>query len=88
MTLVAELASLRPRPGAVAGNATRMALPRTGATVEFPAGQLQRLDALIVPLVPARAPGLLALYGVGHDTAAKLRIAAGDYPEQLRSEAA
>ena len=36
----------------------------------------------------ARAPGLLALYGVGHDTAAKLLIAAGDHPERLRSEAA
>jgi len=38
--------------------------------------------------VTARAPGLLALYGVGHDTAAKLLIAAGDHPERLRSEAA
>jgi len=38
--------------------------------------------------VTARAPGLLALYGVGHDTAAKLLIAAGDHPGRLRSEAA
>ena len=36
----------------------------------------------------ARAPGLLALYGVGPDTAALLLIAAGDHPERLRSEAA
>ncbi len=53
-----------------------------------PGGQLERLDELIVPLVTARAPGLLALYGVGHDTAAKLLIAAGDHPGRLRSEAA
>jgi transposase len=86
--LVAELASLRPRPGAVVGYATRMALRELGRRVEFLDGQLQRLDALIVPLVTARAPGLLALYGVGHDTAAKLLIAAGDHPERLRSEAA
>ena len=33
----------------------------------------------------ARAPGLLALYGVGPDTAALLLIAAGDHPERLRS---
>jgi transposase len=43
---------------------------------------------LIVPLVTARAPGLLGLYGVGPDTAALLLIAAGDQPERLRSEAA
>ena len=37
------------------------------------------------PLVP---PGLLALHGVGPDTAALLLVAAGDHPERLRSEAA
>ena len=36
----------------------------------------------------ARAPGLLALYGVGPNTAALLLIAAGDHPGRLRSEAA
>ena len=36
----------------------------------------------------ARAPGLLALHGAGHDTAARLLIAAGDHPRRLRSEAA
>ena len=36
----------------------------------------------------ARAPALLALHGVGPDTAALLLIAAGDHPERLRSEAA
>jgi transposase len=86
--LVAELASLRPRPGEVVGYATRMALRELGRRVEFLDGQLERLDELIVPLVTARAAGLLALYGVGHDTAAKLLIAAGDHPGRLRSEAA
>jgi hypothetical protein len=41
---------------------------------------------LIGPLVTARAPGLLALHGVGPDTAAMLLVAAGDHPERLRSE--
>src|SRR5207302_5650851 len=49
---------------------------------------LARLDELIVPLVTARASGLLGLYGVGPDTAALLLIAAGDHPGRLRSEAA
>jgi len=86
--LVAGLASLRPRPGDVVGYATRIALRELGRRAEFLDGQLQRLDELIVPLVTARAPGLLALYGIGPDTAALLLVAAGDHPERLRSEAA
>jgi transposase len=86
--LVADLAALRPRPGDVVGYATRIALRELGRRVEFLDDQLERLDDLIVPLVTARAPGLLALYGVGPDTAALLLIAAGDHPERLRSEAA
>ena len=86
--LVAELASLRPRPGSTVGYATRIALRELGRRAEFLDGQLERLDELIGPLVAARAPGLLALYGIGPDTAALLLIAAGDHPERLRSEAA
>jgi transposase len=86
--LVAELAALRPRPGDVVGYATRIALRELGRRAEFPGGQLERLDELIVPLVTARAPGLLARYGVGPDTAALLLVAAGDHPGRLRSEAA
>ena len=86
--LVAETALLRPRPGDVVGYATRIALRELGRRAEFLDGQLGRLDDLIVPLVTAHAPGLLALHGVGPDTAALLLIAAGDHPERLRSEAA
>ncbi len=70
--LVAELAALRPRPGDIVGYATRIALRELGRRAEFLDGQLERLDELIVPLVTTRAPGLLALYGVGPDTAALL----------------
>ena len=63
--LVAGIALLRPRPGDAAGYATRFALRELGRRAEFPGGQIERLDDLIVPLVAARAPGLLALYGVG-----------------------
>jgi transposase len=86
--LVAELAALRPRPGAVAGYATRIALRELGRRVQFPGGQLERPGELIVPLVTGRAPGLLTLYGVGPDIAAMLLAAAGDHPGRLRSEAA
>ena len=86
--LVAELALLRPRPGDVVGYATRIALRELGRRAEFPGSQLERLDALIGPLVTGHAPGLLALHGVGTGTAALLLVPAGDHPERLRSEAA
>jgi transposase len=86
--LAAAIAALRPRPGDVPGYATRIALRELGRRIQFLDAQLGRLDELIVPLVTARAPGLLALHGVGPDTAALLLIAAGDHPERLRSESA
>ena len=86
--LVAQTASLRPRPGSTVGYATRVALRELGRRAEFLDAQLGRLDELIVPLVTAHAPALLVLHGIGPDTAALLLIAAGDHPERLRSEAA
>jgi transposase len=84
--LVEAIAALRPRPGDVPGYATRVALRELGRRAQFLSAQLERLDELTGPLVTARAPGLLSLYGVGPDTAALLLIAAGDHPERLRSE--
>jgi transposase len=86
--LAAGLAALRPRPGDVPGYATRVALRELGRRGRFLDAQIERLDELIVPLVAARAPGLLARHGVGPCTAALLLIAAGDHPARLRSEAA
>ena len=83
--LVAAIASLRPRPGDAAGHATRIALRELGRRAVFLDGQLERLDELIVPLVTARAPGLLALYGIGpeHRGAAAHR-GRETIPERLR----
>jgi transposase len=50
--------------------------------------EIAELDARITPLLQATAPKLLAVYGVGIDSAAALLVAAGDNPERLRSEAA
>jgi transposase len=88
VALVAALASQRPRPGDAVGYATRVALRELGRRAQFLDSQLERLDELIAPLVAARAPGLLAVYGAGPNTAALLLIAAGDHPGRLRSEAA
>jgi transposase len=84
--LIEAIAALRPRPGDVPGYATRFPLRELGRRAQFLDGQLDRLDELIGPLVTERAPGLLALHGVGPDTAALLLVAAGDHPERLRSE--
>jgi transposase len=84
--LIEAIAALRPRPGDVPGYATRVALRELGRRAQFLDAQLDRLDELIGPLVTSRAPGLLALHGVGPDTAAMLLVAAGDHPERLRSE--
>jgi len=78
--LVAELAAMRPRPGEMPGYATRVALRELGRRAQFLNAQIEHLDELIVPLVTARAPALLALYGIGTHTAALLLIAAGDHP--------
>jgi transposase len=86
--LVAELAALRPRPGSMVRYHTLLSLRELGRRAQYLDAQLGRLDELIVPLVTARAPGLLGLFGVGPDTAAVLLIAAGDNPARLRSEAA
>jgi transposase len=86
--LVAELAALRPRTGSMVRYHTLLALRELGRRAQYLEAQLTRLDELITPLVTARAPGLLSLFGVGPDTAATLLIAAGDHPGRLRSEAA
>jgi transposase len=86
--LIAETAALRPRPGEPVGYVTRMALRELGRRAQYLNDEIERLDQLIIPLVAAHAAGLLAVFGVGPDTAATLLCAAGDHPERLRTEGA
>jgi len=81
--LVAGLAALRPRPGDVPGYATRVALRELGRRARFPGAQTGHPGELIVPLVPGRAPGLLAWHGAGAGTAALLLVAAGGHPQRV-----
>src|SRR2546423_109559 len=53
-----------------------------------PADDVALLADLSGELVACTAPGLLAVFGVGPDTAATLLVAAGDNPDRLKSEAA
>lgn len=88
LSLVTQTAAMRPRLGNIVDYTTRIALRELGRRAVHLGEEIDRLDDLLVPLVAARAPTLLALGGVGPDVAATLLIAAGDHPERLRSEAA
>jgi len=89
--LAAKAAALRPgsREGAdpvVA--ATKTALRILGRRVLALDEEKAHIDALLTGLVTQTAPQLLAVFGVGVDTAAALLVTAGDNPGRLRSEAA
>jgi transposase len=82
-------AGFRPTSGTdVVTQATKLALQTLGRRVLDLDVATERLDAHLATLVGAAAPGLLALDGVGIDTAAILIVAAGDNPQRLRNEAA
>jgi transposase len=50
--------------------------------------ELDQLDRHLGALVASTAPTLVALPGIGIDTAGQLLVTAGDNPQRLRSEAA
>src|SRR5262249_57117850 len=84
-------AGLRPATGAGADpvmRATKTALQILGRRVLALDAEKARIDALLTGLVTQTAPQLLAVFGVGIDTAAALLVTAGDNPGRLRSEAA
>ena len=89
--LAARTAGLRPATGEGADPvvaATKTALRILGRRVLALDEEKARIDVLLSTLVAQTAPQLLAVFGVGIDTAAALLAAAGDNPERLRSEAA
>ena len=87
--IATQVAVLRPRAG---GDpvlyATKVAMRTLGRRVLALDDEMAALDALLTELVTATAPELLALCGIGIDTAAILLVAAGDNAQRLRNEAA
>lgn len=71
-----------------APDATRLALKLLAERARFLETQTTALDEHINTLVPQINPALLAIKGVGPDTAARLLITAGQHPERIHSEAA
>jgi transposase len=81
--LAARAAGLRPATGEGAHPviaATKTALRILGRRVLALDAEKARIDALLSGLVTQTAPQLLALFGVGIDTAAALLVTAGDNP--------
>jgi len=77
------------RPGAVEDPvaAVKTALRSLARRWQALQAEIDELDALLRRLVGQVAPELVALPGVGVDTAGQLLVTAGDNPHRLRSEA-
>ena len=80
-------AALRPGPVADPASAAKTALRALARRWQALQAEIDDLDAQLTPLVTAAAPELVALPGVGVDTAGQLLVTAGDNPDRLRSEA-
>jgi transposase len=86
--LVAACAALRPGQVTSTTAATKTALRILARRWQQLQAELTQLDAQLQELVSAVAPTLVALPGVGVDTAGQLLVTAGDNPQRLRGEAA
>ncbi len=86
--LVRTCARLRPGDLLDPTAATKVALRRLAIRHEALEAEVKELDDQLEPLVAKAAPKLVAIYGIGPDSAGALLVAAGDNPERMRSEAA
>jgi transposase len=86
--LVTAAAQLAPGQVTTIAAASRLALRSVAVRYQQLSAEIAALDQRLDRLVATAAPALLAVRGVGTDTAAALLVAAGDNPQRLRSEAA
>lgn len=86
--LIRHLARSRPGPNpSDPACAARTALRRLARRYQHLTEEITEADTELEPLVAQAAPTLVALPGVGTETAAQLLITAGDKPDRLKSEA-
>lgn len=81
----------RLRPGTDAADpltGTKLALRSLARRWQSLTAEIASLDAQLTSLITRLRPDLLAIRGVGTETAAQLLITCGDNPDRLRSEAA
>jgi transposase len=86
--LVHTAAALEPGPVTTPLAAATLGLRTLGRRYQALSAELTVLDAELDRLTAAAAPKLVALFGVGLDSAGALLAAAGDNPDRLRSDAA
>jgi transposase len=88
--LITTCAAWRPdrTDTASPATATRLALRSLARRHQQLTTEITDLDQLLTPLVTAISPHLLAVPGVGTDTAGQLLVTTGENPDRLKSEAA
>jgi transposase len=88
--LITTCAAWRPdrTDTASPATATRLALRSLARRHQQLTAEITDLDALLTPLVTAISPRLLAVPGVGTDTAGQLLVTTGENHDRLTSEAA
>ena len=86
--LVREAAALRPGPLDDPTAAAKLALRTLARRHQALSAEITTLDTELDRLTAKAAPRLVALFGIGPDSAGALLVAAGDNPDRLRSDAA
>jgi transposase len=86
-TLVAAAAALVPGPITNPLAAAMLALRTLAHRHQALSVEIKALTAELDRLTATAAPTLVALFGVGQDSAGALLVAAGDNPQRLRSDA-
>jgi transposase len=88
--LITTCARTRPnqQDTACPATATTLALRSLARRHQQLSTEIRDLDKLITPLIQKINPRLLAVFGVGPDTAGQLLVTAGDNPDRITTEAA
>ena len=87
--LVTEAAKMRPRKGSdPVAFTTNTVIRDLARRITALNAEMKQIDRTLTALLELTAPSLLALYGLGPDTAASLLVTAGDNPERLHIERA
>ena len=82
--LVAEAANMKPRKGSdPVIYTTNLVIRNLARRVKAFNTEMKQIDRMLISLLEQTAPSLLALYGVGPDSAASL-VAAGDNSDRIR----
>jgi transposase len=86
--LVAAAADLEPGPLTSPLAAASLAVGSLARRYQALSAEIDSLTGELERLVATAAPELIARFGVGHDSAGALLVAAGDNPDRLSGEAA